>query len=148
MMGPVSQSATAASKYYYEKDPVYEKDNSRWLGGGCEALGLEEGAVVLKDDFNNIIRGNDLSGEQIVQDTYSAAGRTEHRAGVDFVFSDPKSVSIMEHLAGDERIRNVRSAAIEDVVKHIDDNYISYRETVNYEVNVVHAEGKGYFFNI
>ena len=55
MMGPVSQSATAASKYYYEKDPVYEKDNSRWLGGGCEALGLEEGAVVLKDDFNNII---------------------------------------------------------------------------------------------
>ena len=54
----------------------------------------------------------------------------------------------MEHLAGDERIRNVRSAAIEDVVKHIDDNYISYRETVNYEVNVVHAEGKGYFFNI
>jgi conjugative relaxase-like TrwC/TraI family protein len=145
MMGPVSQSATAASKYYYEKDPVYEKDNSRWLGGGCESLGLETGAIVLKDDFNNIIKGNDLTGGQIVQDTYSAAGRTEHRAGVDFVFSDPKSVSIMEHLAGDERIRNVRSAAIEDVVKHIDDNYIAYRETVNYEVNVVHAEGKGIF---
>ena len=61
MMGPVSQSATAASKYYYEKDPIYEKNNSRWLGGGCESLGLEVGAVVLKDDFNNIIRGNDLS---------------------------------------------------------------------------------------
>ena len=145
MMGPVSQSATAASKYYYEKDPVYEKNNSRWLGGGCEALGLEAGAVVLKDDFNNIIRGNDLSGGQIVQDTYSAAGRTEHRAGVDFVFSDPKSVSIMEHLAGDERIKAARSAAIEDVVKHIDDNYIAYRETVNYQVNVVHVEGRGIF---
>jgi conjugative relaxase-like TrwC/TraI family protein len=145
MMGPVSQSATAASKYYYEKDPVYEKNNSRWLGGGCEAIGLEAGAVVLKDDFNNIIRGNDLSGGQIVQDTYSAAGRTEHRAGVDFVFSDPKSVSIMEHLAGDERIKAARSAAIEDVVKHVDDNYIAYRETVNYQVNVIHAEGKGIF---
>ena len=145
MMGPVSQSATAASKYYYEKDPVYEKDNSRWLGGGCESLGLDVGAAVWKDDFNNIINGNDLTGEQIVQDTYSAAGRTEHRAGVDFVFSDPKSVSIMEHLAGDERIRNIRSAAIEDVVKHIDDNYIAYRETVNYQVNVVHAAGKGIF---
>lgn len=145
MMGPVTQSATAASKYYYEKDPVCDKDSSRWLGGGCESLGLEAGAVVLKDDFNNVINGNDLTGRQIVQDTYAAAGRTEHRAGVDFVFSDPKSVSIMEHLAGDERIRNVRSAAIEDVVKHIDDNYISYRETVNYQVNVVHAEGKGIF---
>jgi conjugative relaxase-like TrwC/TraI family protein len=145
MMGPVTQSATAASKYYYEKDPICDKDNSRWLGGGCGSLGLEVGTVVLKDDFKNIINGNDLTGEQIVQDTYAAAGRTEHRAGVDFVFSDPKSVSIMEHLAGDERVRNVRSIAIEDVVKHIDDNYISYRETVNYQVNVVHAEGKGIF---
>jgi len=51
----------------------------------------------------------------------------------------------MEHLVGDERIKNVRSAAIADVVKHIDDNYIAYRETVNYEVNVVHARGKGIF---
>jgi len=25
MMGPISQSATAASKYYYEKDPLCEK---------------------------------------------------------------------------------------------------------------------------
>jgi len=145
MMGPVSQSATAASKYYYEKDPICDKENSRWLGGGCEALGLEAGAVVLKDDFNHIINGKNLNGEQIVQDTYSAAGRTEHRAGVDFVFSDPKSVSLMEHLAGDERIRNIRSAAIEDVVKHMDDNYIAYRETVNYQVNVVHAAGQGIF---
>ena len=64
MMGPVSQSATAASKYYYEKDPIYEKNNSRWLGGGLEAIGLEAGAAVLKDDFNNIINGNDLSGGQ------------------------------------------------------------------------------------
>ncbi|MGV8057599.1 MAG: MobF family relaxase [Smithellaceae bacterium] len=145
MMGPVSQSATAASKYYYEKDPVCNRNNSRWLGGGCESLGLEAGTVVLKDDFNNIINGNDLTGEQIVQDTYAVAGRTEHRAGVDFVFSDPKSVSIMEHLAGDERIRDIRSTAIEDVVKHIDDNYIAYRETINYQVNVVHAAGKGIF---
>ncbi|OPY84929.1 MAG: Multifunctional conjugation protein TraI [Smithella sp. PtaU1.Bin162] len=145
MMGPVTQSATAASKYYYEKDPICDKDNSRWLGGGCEFLGLEVGTVVLKDDFNNIINGNDLTGRQIVQDTYAAAGRTEHRAGVDFVFSDPKSVSIMEHLAKDERIRNIRSGAIEDVVRHIDDNYIAYRETVNYQVNVVHATGKGIF---
>ena len=37
MMGPVSQSATAASKYYYEKDPIYEKNNSRWLGGGLRS---------------------------------------------------------------------------------------------------------------
>ena len=65
MMGPVSQSATAASKYYYEKDPIYEKNNSRWLGGGCEALGLEVGAAVLKDDFNNIIRGNDLTASKL-----------------------------------------------------------------------------------
>ena len=145
MMGPVSQSATAASKYYYEKDPICSKDNSRWLGGGCKTLGLEAGAVVLKDDFNHIINGKNLNGEQIVQDTYAAAGRTEHRAGVDFVFSDPKSVSLMEHLAGDERIRDIRSAAIEDVVKHMDDHYIAYRETVNYQVNVVHAAGKGIF---
>ncbi|HOW57203.1 MAG TPA: relaxase domain-containing protein, partial [Smithellaceae bacterium] len=84
MMGPVSQSATAASKYYYEKDPVCDRNNSRWLGEGCESLGLEAGSVVLKDDFNNVINGNDLTGRQIVQDTYAAAGRTEHRAGVDF----------------------------------------------------------------
>lgn len=145
MMGPVSQSATAAGKYYYEKDPLCEKNNSSWLGGGLEAIGLESGTAVRKDDFDNIIRGNNLSGEQIVQDTYSAEGRTEHRAGVDFVFSDPKSVSIMEHLTGDERIKSIRSAAIADVVKHIDDNYIAYRETVNYEVNVVHAREKGIY---
>jgi len=79
MMGPVSQSATAASKYYYEKDPLCEKNNSRWLGGGLEAIGLETGATVLKDDFNNIINGNDLSGGRSFRILYTAAGRAEHR---------------------------------------------------------------------
>jgi len=36
-------------------------------GRGLEAIGLETGATVLKDDFNNIINGNDLSGGKVVQ---------------------------------------------------------------------------------
>jgi len=80
MMGPVSQSATAASKYYYEKDPLVKKITAGGWAGFRKLSALETGATVLKDDFNNIINGNDLSGGKVVQDTYTAqASRTSCR---------------------------------------------------------------------
>ena len=148
-MGPVKITATGAKEYYYEKDIIYnadgQQDNTRWYGGGLEALGLSAGEKIKGDDFVNIVEGKNLDGNQKVQLSYEAKGRTEHSAGVDFVFSDPKSVSILEHIVGDAGIKEARIIAIETVIKHIDEHYIAYRETHDHKTEIVNAPGGGIF---
>ena len=75
-MGPVKITATGAKEYYYEKDIIYnadgQQDNTRWYGGGLEALGLSAGEKISGNDFVNIVEGKDLDGNQKVQLSYES----------------------------------------------------------------------------
>jgi conjugative relaxase-like TrwC/TraI family protein len=140
----------SAKRYYYEKDPLYSGDgenNSKWIGGGCKDYGVQEGSRIRKNDYLNLIEGRDRQGIKQVQSTWTSKDgqRTDHRAGVEFPFGDPKSVSIVEHILGGEGIREVREKAIEQVVRYIDAHYIAYRETRNGKTRVVRAPGHGIF---
>ena len=144
-MIPYTIKCESAKRYYYEKDPVY-KENSKWLGGGCEGYGVQSGSPVGKTDYLNLIEGKDRNGVKRVQSTYSTKdGRTYHRAGVDFPLDDPKSVSIVEHVLGGEGIQEAREKAVEKFCRYIDEHYIAYRETQNGRTRVVQAPGHGIF---
>ncbi len=144
-MIPYTIKCESAKRYYYEKDPVY-KDNSKWLGGGCEGYGVQSGSPIGKADYLNLIEGKDRGGIKRVQSTYSTKdGRTYHRAGVDFPLDDPKSVSIVEHILGGEGIQDAREKAVEKFCRYIDEHYIGYRETQNGITRVVPAPGQGIF---
>lgn len=149
-MGPYAQSATAAKNYYYEKDPVFNADgkgnNTRWLGGGCEALGLVNGIRIEGKDFLNVIEGKDLEGNQLVRLSYTDdKGRAEHRAGIDFTFDDPKDVAIIELVLGykPEVFMEIRKDAINHVSKVLDEECLYYRETQNGFTKDVHIKGQG-----
>ena len=144
-MIPYTIKCESAKRYYYEKDPVY-KDNSKWLGGGCEGYWVQNGTPIGKADYLNLIEGKDRDGIKRVQSTYATKdGRTYHRAGVDFPLDDPKSVSIVEHILGGEGIQEVRENAVEKFCRYIDEHYIAYRETQNGITRVVAAPGRGIF---
>ena len=135
-----------AKKYYSQKDPIYTKDNAIWLGGGSESLGITEGDWIKEENFNNAVEGNDFTGLNQVRHSYNTPkGRMEHCAGYDLPLSNPKGVSILEHIGKDTRIRQAGARSIAEVVKHIDNNYIAYNEIVNKKSSRVEAPGKGIF---
>ncbi|MCX5827110.1 MAG: relaxase domain-containing protein [Deltaproteobacteria bacterium] len=148
-MGPVAISGSSAKNYYIEKDPILNPEgngkNAKWYGGGLAELRLKEGDRVMAKDFECIVGGKNLDGCQLVQLTHSNSKRTEHRAGVDFTFDDPKSVSICEHVLHYKAdvIQNARQAALEKAISHIDQNYIYYRQTVNGVTTMRQAPGQG-----
>lgn len=148
-MRPVPRSAKAAEAYYYERDPIFAPEgrgeNSMWLGGGLAELGLQPGDRVNMEDFKKIIYGRTLDGVQAVRLGYNKGGAGEHRACTDICFSDPKEISLAEHVYSykTEEIRVARAKALAAVSKEINDNYIYYRKTENKNTEVVHAPGQG-----
>jgi conjugative relaxase-like TrwC/TraI family protein len=138
-MRPRNISGTAAGKYYYEKDPIFSnQSNSKWHGTGSKELGLA--GDVKRKDFLNIIAGNDLMGNQIIQDGVNG----EHRAAVDFPFSAPKSVSILALHVGDDRLIEAHKDAVVSTIRYIEENYVFARKTTD-GVTELDRTGKGVF---
>lgn len=148
-MGPVVIHAAAAKEYYLERDPLLNPSgnnkNAMWYGGGLAVLGLKEGERVIPKDFCFVVEGKDLEGRQLVQLTYADSNRTAHRAGLDFSFDDPKSVSVSEHVLHHKPdvIQNTRQAAVEKVIACIDQNYICYRQTKDGATTIRLSSGRG-----
>lgn len=113
-----SISASNAEKYYYEKDPILTNEsdgNSRWQGEGAEKLGLS--GQISKDSFVKILGGrHPETGQRLV----ALGVNGEHRAGMDFVFSPPKSVSIYALHGGHAEILKAHQEAVRDTIKHIE----------------------------
>lgn len=84
--GHLRETAKAAEYYIGEKVP------SEWSGKGAGIQGLS--GEVTKEDLERIMDGRivDSTGERELGRT--RGGRREHRAGVDFTTSAPKSISI------------------------------------------------------
>jgi len=98
-LGAISSPAGAAA--YYTKDSYYSGSETeavgQWHGAGAAALGLR--GAVENTSFEAVLAGQLPSGAQIK----SSEGQ-ERRAGIDLVFSAPKSLSLLAMLGGDERL--------------------------------------------
>lgn len=134
MAGAKNITAKGAQKYYYERDPILNADgqqqNTSWHGCLCESMGLKEGNSILSQDFQRLCEGKSLEDDQIIKTTYAdeETKRTEHRAGLDLVLSDPKSVSHARLVLDDRRIDDVRNKAYDAFLDELQDR-IYYRET-------------------
>ena len=134
MAGAKNITSKGAQKYYYERDPILNSDgqqqNTSWHGCLCESFGLKEGDKILSKDFQLFCEGKSLDDDQIIKTTYAdqETNRTEHRAGLDLVLSDPKSVSHARIVLDDRRIDDVRNKAYEVFINELQDR-IYYRET-------------------
>jgi conjugative relaxase-like TrwC/TraI family protein len=134
MAGAKNITSKGAQKYYYERDPILNSDgqqqNTSWHGYLCESFGLKEGDKILSKDFQLFCEGKSLDEDRIIKTTYAdqETNRTEHRAGLDLVLSDPKSVSHARLVLDDRRIDDVRNKAYEAFINELQDR-IYYRET-------------------
>lgn len=125
MISTHNASASQAAGYYYEKDPIFE-NNSQWQGKGAEALGLS--GSVEKGDFEAVVSGIDpRTGEQLVKDGVNG----EHRAGTDYTFSAPKSVSVAGLVLGEERVLEAHREAVTRTMEYAEEHLSQARQTVN-----------------
>lgn len=76
----------------------------RWLGGGCEELGLE--GEVDPEVFARVLKGQAPDGTQLVK---------RKKAGFDLAFSPPKSISVLWGLANSDVARVVQECHDEAV---------------------------------
>ncbi|ELI5735571.1 relaxase domain-containing protein [Vibrio fluvialis] len=89
-----------------------------WCGKGAVLLGLT--GQVNSNDYHSIMRGYSAEGEMLCQN----AGDS-HRAGYDFCFSPPKSVSVLWARAGEKLKKEIQNAQLESVraaIRHLESN--------------------------
>ena len=120
-------SASQASTYYYESDPITspndESENSLWQGSLAQELNLT--GAVKAEDFKALLAGKDTKYDKIL---VQAGVNKEHRAGIDLVFSAPKSVSIVALHLGDEAVIDAHNQAVIKALDYVEKNLIQYRE--------------------
>lgn len=116
-----SLDAKRAANYFKEEyslgDYMMENEDTvgYWLGGTANKLGLPEKTPVTREDFENLLKGNDLKGNLLIQEGTSQT-RTKnkhfHRAAYGGQFSPPKSVSIEALVFGNEEIVKAHHRAV------------------------------------
>lgn len=124
MVSIITVSAAQAG-HYYSKDNYYTKANGEWQGKGAELLGLSWD--VRKEEFQNLLEGQDKDGNRLIEGSKANSG--EHRAGVDLTFSAPKSVSILSEVVADERIRDAHNRALTRTLEYVEENFSQARQT-------------------
>ncbi|MGE3551108.1 MAG: MobF family relaxase, partial [Geobacter sp.] len=101
-----------------------ESGNGHWIGQGAEKLGLE--GPIDKNDFVSTLNGQDpKTGEQLVE-IKNGTSLEDRRAGNDFTFSAPKSVSVA-FAAGVEGIKEAHDKAVQAVAQHLEQHYSQAR---------------------
>jgi conjugative relaxase-like TrwC/TraI family protein len=125
-------SAVKAKDYYYERDPLINKDgenkNLTWFGKQAEMLGLE--SQVSKEQFENLLNGKSADGETTLRDTSNATG--DSVSCYDMAFASPKSVSLLA-LNGDERLIEAHNKAVTKALEYVEKNLANTQEGANRE---------------
>jgi len=115
-----SENAAAAKKYFGEslKRSDYYMDGQevagRWHGRAAERLGLS-GEVQDKEYFALCDNLHPVTGEQL-----TPRNKENRRAGFDFTFSAPKSVSVLYELSGDDRIIDAFRSSVDDTMQELE----------------------------
>jgi conjugative relaxase-like TrwC/TraI family protein len=99
-------NADAAKRYqaqHLSKGDYYlsESENyGRWQGQGAEMLGLKEGSVIAKKDYDRLCENKRPDdGSKLTM-----RNKGNRRVAYDFTFSVPKDVSVLAYTTGDQRI--------------------------------------------
>lgn len=129
-MKPMKVSAANAAGYYYQRDPLFSRDdltgsNAVWVGRGSTALGLH-GQVNL-EAFNNLLYGHDPSGSSRLVGRDNGDQAHHRHAATDIPLSAPKSFSV----AGifDLSVREAFERAVTKTAEFIDNHLLSGRQT-------------------
>lgn len=131
-MKPMKVSAANAAGYYYQRDPLFSRDdmtgsNAVWVGRGSTALGLH-GQVNL-EAFNNLLYGHDPSGSIRLVGRDNGDQAHHLHAATDIPLSAPKSFSV----AGlfDLSVREAFERAVTKTAEFIDNHLLSGRQTLD-----------------
>jgi conjugative relaxase-like TrwC/TraI family protein len=114
-------TAAGATKYFTN---YYDRGQTRWFGKAAAKLGLV--GEIEKEAFENICYGKSPDGSVYLG---SKGDPDKRRAGTDFTFSAPKSVSLCALVGGDDRLENAHQIAVEKTLKLIEERYVSTRIT-------------------
>ncbi len=121
----VSAKNQEQTDYYLEKPGV-------WFGKASKHLHLE-GEAVGKREFENLLNGWSPKGrKQLIEPGVNK----ERRAGIDYTFSAPKSVSLLAELIAPnlkENIYNAHQTAVQEALSYFEKNYAQARITINHE---------------
>jgi len=122
-IGVIGNASGAAA--YYAKDNYYAGPEAEsigeWFGKGADALGLS--GPVAAAAFEALLAGDLPNGEAI-----KAPSGAEHRAGLDLVFSAPKSVSLLALVGDDRRLITALEDSVRATLGWIEANLIEARK--------------------
>lgn len=127
---PANITAQQAS-HYYEQDDYYDRTSDAdaetqftayWFGKGARALGVE-GAIDAAD-FKALLEGRSPQGRQLHAKPIQAE---IHRAGTDYTFNAPKSVSIAALVQQDERLVLAHDEAVRVALEVLEERYAQAR---------------------
>ncbi|MEO0808342.1 MAG: MobF family relaxase, partial [Cyanobacteria bacterium J06643_4] len=128
----MSNVSAAQAENYYDKDDYYTQDldteeetqraSSQWAGKGAIALGLA--GEVDKSTFKRLLQGEGPDGQSLHARKIDL---TKHRAGTDYTFSAPKSVSIAGLIQQDWRVMAAHDRAVETALTVLEERYAQTR---------------------
>jgi conjugative relaxase-like TrwC/TraI family protein len=108
----MSNVSAAQAENYYDKDDYYtqgletagetQRASSQWMGKGAIALDLT--GEVDTSTFKQLLQGEGPGGQSLHARKIDLA---KHRAGTDYTFSAPKSVSVAGLIQQDWRVRRL-----------------------------------------
>jgi conjugative relaxase-like TrwC/TraI family protein len=118
--------ASAAVQYFTDD---YERGQTRWFGKGAAKLGLV--GEIERESFEHICYGRSPDGSKYLG---TKGDPDKRRAGTDFTFSAPKSLSLTALVGGDTRLEVAHRVAVEKTLALIEDRYAQTRITNNKNV--------------
>ncbi|MFT3802821.1 MAG: MobF family relaxase [Burkholderiaceae bacterium] len=117
-------SAASAASYYEGTDDYYSEDGrapSAWWGAGADALGLH--GEVDSSDFRALLEGRLRDGTGMHR---GGEGRT---AGLDLIFSAPKSLSMQALIGGSTALLDAHQQAVTHALQYVQSELAVYRST-------------------
>jgi conjugative relaxase-like TrwC/TraI family protein len=118
--------ASTAVQYFTDD---YDPGQTRWFGKGASGLGLE--CEIDRESFEHICYGRSPDGSKYLG---TKGDPDKRRAGTDFTFSAPKSLSLTVLVGGDTRLEVAHRVAVEKTLALIEDRYAQTRITNNKNV--------------
>ena len=126
---------SAGAAYYSEG----EKSPFTWYGEGAAALGLT--GAVDAETFDNLKKGELPDGTRL-PGTDNPDNEINRRAGEDFVWSAPKSVSILAEIGGDDRIHEAMDRVARQLADRIQRQHVGTRQMVEgQQKRMTHEDG-------
>ncbi|MEL7332351.1 MAG: MobF family relaxase [Cyanobacteria bacterium J06560_2] len=120
--------SAAQAENYYEKDDYYtrgdpnQQSDSQWQGQGAHQLHLT--GPVNKADFQQVLHGQTPDGKSLHNRKIDPS---KHRAGTDYTFSAPKSVSIAALIQKDKRVIAAHDQAVTTALNVLETRYAQTR---------------------